>query len=96
MSKQYVYQIKGILEKPNKDIGGIRVLICFLNYFDSVDVPAAVFDKETLRYLRFRLAVNDYINVNRLPISVVNRIREPMNKWLDNWVIRENFLGDSK
>lgn len=96
MSKQYVYQIKGILEKPNKDIGGIRVLVCSLNCFDSVDVPAAVFDKETLRYLRFRLAVNDYINVNRLPISVVNRIREPMNKWLDNWVIRENFLGDSK
>ena len=96
MSKQYVYQIKGILEKPNKDIGGIRILICSQNYFDSVDVPAVVFDKETLRYLRFRLAVNDYINVNRLPISVVNRIREPMNKWLDNWVIRENFLGDSK
>jgi hypothetical protein len=96
MSKQYVYQIKGILEKPNKDIGGIRVLVCSQNYFDSVDVPAAVFDKETLKYLKFRLAVNDYINVNRLPIPVVNRIREPMNKWLDNWVIRENFLGDSK
>ena len=45
---------------------------------------------------RMDVAVNDYINVNRLPIPVVNRIREPMNNWLDNWVIRENFLGDSK
>ena len=96
MSNLYVYQIKGILEKPNKDIGGIRALVCSKDFFDSVDVPITIFDKETLRYLRFRLAVNDYVNINKLPIPIVNRIREPMNKWLDNWVLKENFFGNSK
>ena len=48
MSKLYVYQVKGILEKPNKDIGGMRVLVCSKDFFDSVDVPSDIFDKETL------------------------------------------------
>ena len=96
MSKLYVYQIKGLLEKQNKDIGGIRVLVCSKNFFDSVDVPAAIIDRETLRYLKFRMAVNDYMNVNKLPPSIINKLRNPMNVWLDDWVIRENFLGDSK
>jgi hypothetical protein len=96
MSKLYVYQIKGILEKPNKDIGGMRVLLCSKDFFDSVDVPSAIFDRETLRYLKFRLQVNEYIDVRKLPISIQNRIRTPMNQWLDNWVIREKSLGNSE
>lgn len=96
MPNQYVYQIKGILEKPNKDVGGIRVLVCDKDNFRTVDVPKEVFDKETLQYLKFRLAVNEYVNIRRLPIPVVNRLREPLNKWLDNWVIRERTIGNSK
>lgn len=87
MSKLYVYQIKGLLEKPNKDIGGMRVLLCSKDFFDSVDVPSSIFDPETLRYLKFRLAVNEFVDVSKLPIPIVNRIRAPLNAWLDNWVL---------
>jgi len=96
MSKLYVYQIKGILEKPNKDIGGMRVLLCSKDFFDSVDVPAEIFDKSTLKYLKFRLQVNEYIDVQKLPIPIQNRIRSPMNQWLDNWVIGEKTIGNSE
>jgi hypothetical protein len=96
MSKLYVYQIKGILEKPNKDVGGMRVLVCSKDFFDSVDVPAEVFDKETLRYLKYRLAVNEFVDVRKLPIVIQNRIRSPLNQWLDNWVIREKTIGNSE
>jgi hypothetical protein len=96
MSKLYVYQIKGILEKSNKDVGGIRVLICSKDFFDSVDVPAEVIDKETLRYLKYRLAVNEFVDVRKLPIVIQNRIRTPLNLWLDNWVLKENSIGDSE
>ena len=87
MSKIYVYQIKGILERPNKDIGGLRVLVCTKDFFDSIDVPADIFNPEVMRYLKFRLAVNDFIDVNKLPVSVINNLRGPMNQWLDNWVL---------
>jgi len=96
MSKLYVYQIKGILEKSNKDVSGIRVLVCSKDFFDSVDVPAEVIDKETLRYLKYRLAVNEFVDVRKLPIVIQNRIRVPLNLWLDNWVLKENSIGNSK
>lgn len=96
MSKLYVYQIKGILEKANKDIGGIRVLVCSKDYFENVDVPPEIIDKETLAYLKYRLAVNDYMDIRKLPIYIQNRIRSPLNQWLDNWVIREKTIGNSK
>lgn len=96
MSKLYVYQIKGILEKPNKEIGGMRVLLCSKDFFDSIDVPASIFDKGTLDYLKFRLMVNEFVDVRKLPITIQNRIRSPMNQWLDNWVIRESTIGNSE
>jgi len=96
MPNLYVYQIKGILEKDNKDIGGIRVLICGKDFFENVDAPPEIFDKETLKYLKFRLAVNEFLDVRKLPITVQNRIRSPLNQWLDNWVIREKTIGNSK
>jgi len=52
-----------------------------------VDVPFNIFDKETLQYLRYRLAVNDYVDIRKLPDSVINKIRAPLNQWLDNWVL---------
>jgi len=46
MSKYYVYQIRGLLERPDKSIGGIRVIVCTATHFDEVDIPSDVFDKE--------------------------------------------------
>ena len=54
MPRLYVYQIKGILEREDKQIGGLRVMVCSKDYFDTVDVPPNIFDKETLQYLRYR------------------------------------------
>ena len=87
MSKMYVYQIKGLLEKPNKDIGGMRVLVCSKDFFDTVDVPVEIFEKEILDYLKFRLQVNEYIDMQKLPNEIINKIRFPMNRWLDQWVL---------
>jgi len=87
MPRLYVYQIKGILEREDKQIGGLRVMVCSKDFFDTVDVPFNIFDKETLQYLRYRLAVNDYVDIRKLPDSVINKIRAPLNQWLDNWVL---------
>ena len=89
MSKYYVYQIKGILEKPNKQIGGFRVLVCTPLAMETVDVPPEVVDEETLAYFRFRLAVNDFLDIRKLPVPIMNRLRAPLNIWLDNFVLTE-------
>jgi hypothetical protein len=89
MSKYYVYQITGLLERPNKHIGGIRVIVCTTDFFETIDVPSTIIDKDTLKYLKFRLAVNDSLNVKNLPIPIINRLRGPLNQWLDNWVLTE-------
>lgn len=90
---KYAYQIKGMLETPSGKMGGLRVLVCDLNYFDLVDVPADIIDKETVAYLQFRMKVNSYVDINRLPIPVQNRVRAPLGRWLDKWVV-DNFYGD--
>ena len=51
MSEVYAYQIQGILEKPNKDIGGIRVVVYSFDQFRVVDVPSTVLDSEVKAYL---------------------------------------------
>jgi hypothetical protein len=96
MSNKYAYQIKGLLEKENKDIGGLRVMVCTADFFDIVDVPADIFDSELLRFLKFRLAVNDYLDVRKLPYTIQNDMRAPLNVWLDNWVLKEKIIGNSK
>lgn len=93
MSK-YVYQIQGALESAAGQFQGLRVLVCDLYNFDSVDVPVEVLDKETARYLEFRLKVTtETMNIQKLPVSVQNKIRAPLGRWLDDWVL-ENFYGD--
>lgn len=87
MSKHYVYQIKGILEKPNKEIAGIRVAICSAELLDHVDVPASIFEKELLAYLKYRLAVNNYVDVRKFPVKIENQLRAPLNAYLDNWIL---------
>lgn len=93
MSK-YVYQIQGALEDPTGKFKGLRVLVCDLYNFDSVDVPVEILDEDTSRYIEFRLKVTtDAINIQRLPDSIQNKIRTPLGRWLDQWVL-ENFYGD--
>jgi hypothetical protein len=90
---KYVYQIQGALESPYKDLLGLRVLVCDVNNFESVDIPVEVFDPETAKYLKFRLSVTDEpLNIQRLPNEIQNKIREPLGQWLDHWVCK-NFYG---
>lgn len=93
MSK-YAYQIQGALENPAGRLQGLRVLVCDLYNFDSVDVPVEILDHETVKYLEFRLkATTANLDIQKLPVSVQNRIRAPLGLWLDRWVL-ENFYGD--
>ena len=91
---QYVYQIHGALENAQGQFKGLRVLVCDLNYFDSVDAPVEILDNETAKFIQFRLKVSKQpLDIQRLPVSVQNRIRAPLGRWLDNWVLK-NFYGN--
>ena len=92
----YAYQIQGILEAPSGEILGMRVIVCNAHNFDTVDVPVEVFDNETISYLKFRLKANSHIDVKKLPISVQNKIRTPLGRWLDHWVLEHYYGATSK
>lgn len=93
MSK-YVYQIQGALEDKAGKFHGFRVLVCDLYNFESVDVPVEILDNETAKYFEFRLRCADTIlDIAKLPHSIQNRIRAPLGRWLDRWVL-ENFHGN--
>ena len=93
MSK-YAYQIKGALENAAGEFKGLQVLVCDLHNFDIVDVPAEVLDHVTVKYLEFRLKITTMpIDIQRLPYGIQNRIRAPLGRWLDRWVL-DNFHGD--
>lgn len=85
---KYVYQIEGVLETMSGAVGGFRARLCSLDFLGSVDVPASIFDKELLQYIKWRLKVNNYLDVRKLPVAIQNQIREPMNQYLDNWVLQ--------
>ena len=91
---EYVYQIQGALEDSNGRLRGFRVLVCNLHYFDSADAPVDILDKETAKYIEFRLKVCEYLDINRLPVEIQNKIRTPLGRWLDQWVL-DNFYGNS-
>lgn len=82
----YGYQIVGVLEGHDGSIIGFRVKVCTLHNFETVDVPARVFDKDTLRYIKFRTDLPGKLDIRKLPVEVENRIRFPMNTYLDKWV----------
>jgi hypothetical protein len=93
MSK-YVYQIKGALEDAQGQFRGLQVLVCDLHNFEVVNIPAEVLDRETVKYLEFRLKVTTMpLDIQRMPHGVQNRIRTPLGRWLDRWVL-ENFYGN--
>jgi hypothetical protein len=92
---KYVYQIQGALESKQGQLLGLRVLVCDVYNFDSVDVPVEVLDSETAKYLQFRLSITaESVNINSLPVEIQNRIRAPLGRWLDYWVL-DNFYGDN-
>ena len=93
MTIQYSYQIKGIIEDAQQNPYGFRVLLCTKDIFESIDVPGDLFPWDVMRYLKFRLAVNDHLDFRCLPDQLQNRIRIPMNAYLDNWV-EEHTDGD--
>ena len=93
VSMRYGYQIQGVLEDRNQEIIGFRVVVVFSSqHFYTVDAPAELFDLGTLQYIKFRLAVNPYMDVRKLPASIQNKIRTPLGRFLDFWVL-ENTDG---
>jgi hypothetical protein len=59
-----------------------------------VDVPVEVFDSETVKYLQFRLSITaEAVNIKHLPDETQNRIRTPLGRWLDHWVL-DNIYGN--
>jgi len=94
---EYVYQIHGALEDAQGRFKGLRVLVCNLHYFESVDVPVEVLDNETAKYIQFRLkCTRDAIDIQRLPIAIQNRIRAPLGRWLDEWVLQNFYAGPGR
>ena len=91
---EYVYQIQGVLEDSDGKLKGFRVMVCTLDNFDSADAPIEILDKETVRYIEFRLKVCEHLDINRLPVEIQNKIRAPLGRWLDQWVL-DNFYGDT-
>lgn len=90
---RYAYQIQGALENAQGSFLGFRVLVCDVNYFETVDVPAEVLDHETVKYMEYRLKLSDTtLDIKRLPIKVQNDIRAPLGRWLDHWVL-QHFYG---
>ena len=92
---KYAYQIQGALENAQGTFLGLRVLVCSAYYFDSVDVPAEVLDRETAKYIEFRLMLTESMDIQRLPYSVQNKIRTPLGRYLDDWV-RKNYGNTGK
>ena len=93
---KYVYQIQGALESRQGDFLGLRVLVCDVNNFDSVDVPVEVLDSETAKFIRFRLSItSEPLDIKRLPVQIQNKIRTPLGRCLDFWVL-ENFHGNNR
>jgi hypothetical protein len=92
---KYVYQIKGTLENSDGKFQGFRVLVCNADNLESVDIPANILDKETIQYLQFRLmCTTSKMNMANLPYAIQNKIRTPLGRWLDNWVLK-NFYGNN-
>ena len=75
---------------------GLRCLVCNIDFLDMVDVPVEVLDHETTKYLQFRLSITaEALNIQSLPVQIQNRIRAPLGRWLDRWVL-DNFYGANR
>lgn len=91
----YAYQIQGTLENANGELKGLRILVCNVQNFESVDVPIEILDADTAKYIQFRLrATKDVMDIAKLPFKIQDNIRGPLGPWLDHWVL-ENFYGNT-
>ena len=91
----YAYQIKGALEDAEGKFRGFHVMVCNVSKLEMVNVPVSVWDRETISYVQFRMGLTkEPMNIQRLPIRVQNKIRVPLGKWLDQWVLK-NFYGNT-
>ena len=71
------------------------MIVCDELKMDLVDVPIEILDYETTKYLQFRLSItSEALDIQRLPAEIQNRIRAPLGRWLDRWVL-ENFYGNT-
>jgi hypothetical protein len=91
---KYAYQIQGALESGTGKFCGFRVLVCDAYKMDLVDVPAEVFQHDTVKYIEFRLQLTERFDIRKLPPTVENSIRAPLGRWLDQWVLN-NFHGNT-
>ena len=91
MAVKYTYQIKSVLYRPAVGIRGFRVVLATEEHFYEVDVPAENFDNETLRYIRFRLMVCPHMDVRNLPRRVQHKIRAPLGRFLDFWILEDRY-----
>ena len=90
---KYAYQIQGALENDRQEILGFRVIVCTEHNFYLVDAPVELFNNDVIQYLRFRFKVNSFLNLNKLPKTIQHKIRAPLGRFLDYWVL-ENTNGD--
>jgi hypothetical protein len=93
MVVKYTYQIKSILLSGRKDVLGIRVIVATDMYFHDVDVPAEVFDYETLVYLGFRMKVCNLMDFRNASPTIAEKVRKPLGRFLDDWILEE-YDGD--
>lgn len=97
MGVKYHYQIKSVMKTPRGLISGFRVLVIVETLeYHIVDVPAEIFDYETMQYIRVRLKMHQRIDVQNLPLSVQYKIRMPLGRFLDCWVLEEKYGYNSE
>lgn len=87
MFVKYTYQIKSVLQNAERGIVGFQVIVATTDSFYSVNAPAEIFDNETLAYIRFRLRVCASMDIRQLPRPVQNKIRTPLGRFLDFWIL---------
>ena len=98
MFVKYTYQIKNVLLNGERGIVGFRVVVATNDQFFTVDVPAEIFEHGVLAYVKFRLKVFEYMDVRNLPAAVQNKIRTPLGRFLDLWILesKDGYSGERK
>ena len=96
MVVKYTYQIKSVLLSGRKDVLGFRIIVATDLYFHDVDVPAEIFDYETLVYFGFRMKLCQYVDIRNLPKQIQHKIRTPLGRFLDEWILEEHNGNNSR
>jgi hypothetical protein len=90
MGVKYQYQIKEVLKTARGQISGFRALVIVESLdYHLVSIPAEIFEYEMLLYFKCRLKMYQRVDIQRLPLSVQYKIRAPIERFLDLWVLEE-------